>query len=299
MQARTLTYVQLALGMAVFGSATPVSKIVTGEMPVFIGSGLRVAIGALVLLPFLSGDGIRIRDLDRRDRIIVGMVALFGMFGFSVLMLYGMKTVSGVVGSIIMSTTPAVTAVGAFFYLRERMGWRKSLAIALAVAGVLTLHLGGRSEGGNSTDAIVGSLLVFGAVCCEAVYTLLGKVATEKIRPLELSFWASALSLPLFVPFALGELEGFDPGSVSMRGWLAVLWWGAGTLGLGSVLWYSGVSKVEGSIAAGFMGVMPVSALVLSYVLLDEDFVWIHLVGFAIVFAGVILIARTHTESEE
>ena len=35
-------YARLALGMAVFGSATPVSKIVTGAMPVFVGSLLRV-----------------------------------------------------------------------------------------------------------------------------------------------------------------------------------------------------------------------------------------------------------------
>ena len=51
---RSATYAQLALGMAAFGSATPVSKIVTQAMPVFVASALRVAIGALVLLPFIS-----------------------------------------------------------------------------------------------------------------------------------------------------------------------------------------------------------------------------------------------------
>lgn len=73
-----------------------------------------------------------------------------------------------------------------------------------------------------------------------------------------------------------------------------MLWWGAGTLGLGSALWYTGVAKAEASVAAGFMGVMPVSALVLSYLLLGEPFRWAHLAGFAIVFAGVLLIAREH-----
>jgi drug/metabolite transporter (DMT)-like permease len=84
-------------------------------------------------------------------------------------------------------------------------------------------------------------------------------------------------------------------GELDRRAWLAVVWWGAGTLALGSWLWYSGVAKVEGSVAAGFMGVMPVSALVLSYVLLGEDFRWIHLAGFAVVFAGVLLISWEHT----
>lgn len=48
-----LLHAQLAAGMILFGSATPVSKIVTDVMPVFVGSGLRVALGALVLAPFV------------------------------------------------------------------------------------------------------------------------------------------------------------------------------------------------------------------------------------------------------
>jgi hypothetical protein len=42
-------YGQLALGMAIFGSGTPISKIVTNAFPVFVASGLRVAVATLVL----------------------------------------------------------------------------------------------------------------------------------------------------------------------------------------------------------------------------------------------------------
>ncbi len=98
----------------------------------------------------------------------------------------------------------------------------------------------------------------------------------------------------LFAPFALAQLFGFEIGNLRIENWLAIGWWGLGTLALGSVIWYTGVKKVSGSIAAGFMGVMPVSALVLSYLLLGEEFQWIHLVGFAIVFSGVLLIIREH-----
>jgi len=33
------TYIQLALGMSIYGSGTPISKIVTEAFPVYIGSG--------------------------------------------------------------------------------------------------------------------------------------------------------------------------------------------------------------------------------------------------------------------
>jgi hypothetical protein len=43
------TYAQLASRMAVFGSATPVSKIVTAAMPMFVASVIRLALGVFVL----------------------------------------------------------------------------------------------------------------------------------------------------------------------------------------------------------------------------------------------------------
>jgi drug/metabolite transporter (DMT)-like permease len=123
MTART----QLALGMAVFGSATPVSKIVTGAMPVFVGSALRVGLGALVLAPFVAGSRDQVKRLGRRDWVLIGLIALFGMFGFSALMLYGMRMVTGVVGAVVMSTAPAVTAAASMLF----MGDRPTLAEAL------------------------------------------------------------------------------------------------------------------------------------------------------------------------
>jgi drug/metabolite transporter (DMT)-like permease len=83
-------------------------------------------------------------------------------------------------------------------------------------------------------------------------------------------------------------------GHVSPSGWISLAFWGAGTLGLGSILWYKGLQRAEGTIAAGFMGVMPVSALVMSYVLLSEPVRPTHLVGFGIVLLGVLIIAREH-----
>ena len=55
------------------------------------------------------------------------------------------------------------------------------------------------------------------------------------------------------------------------------------------------MARAEGSVAAGFMGLMPVSALLLSYLLLDEPFRWIQPLGFAVVFAGVLLLSSIQT----
>ena len=286
-------YAQLALGMAVFGSATPVSKIVTSAMPVFVGSALRVGLGALVLAPFVAARWDEVRRLDRHDWLLVGLISLFGMFGFSALMLYGMGMISGVVGAVVMSTTPAVTAAGAMLLMGDQPTWRKLAAIALAVVGVLVLQLGQSSQG-EGGNLLLGAALVFGAVCCEAAYTLLGKKMTERADPLVVAGLSAALAVPIFLPLAIWQWGSFAAADTGWQAWTAVAWYGAGTLALGSWLWYSGLAKAEGAVAAGFMGVMPASALILSYVLLGEEFRWLHLAGFAIVFAGVLLISWEH-----
>ncbi len=312
-----LIYFQLAAGMILFGSATPVSKLVTEAMPVAVGSALRVAIGALVLLPFLLGSWSAVRKLSRRDWLLTGLIAIFGMFGFSVFMLMGMSLVSGVTGAVVMATTPAVTAAAAILLVGEKANWRKIAAIALAVGGVLLLYLSGGSGGSNGegsgggasgplqellqgllqdggNSAVLGGLLVFAAVCCEVTYTLLGQRVSRDSDPMVVAFLAAALSIPLFLPLAAWEWQSFDPAAVAWDGWLAALWYGAGTLALGTWCWYSGIAKTEGSIAAAFMGLMPASALVLSYLLLGERFQWVHLLGFGVVFAGVLLMSWEH-----
>ena len=68
-------------------------------------------------------------------------------------------------------------------------------------------------------------------------------------------------------------------------------------MGLGSVLWYLGVSRASGSTAAAFMGVMPISALLLSYLLLGESFELIHAVGMLAVLAAIAAVTRSEREA--
>jgi drug/metabolite transporter (DMT)-like permease len=250
-------------------------------------------IGAVVLALFARSSFPRLRQLTLHDWAIIALIAIFGMFGFSALMLYGMKHTSATTGAIVMSTTPAVTALSSIVFMHDKLTWRKVAAIALAVAGVMALKAGQENAGGE--NPFFGSLLVFGAVCCEAAYTLLGKIIAERVDPIFAAALAAGIALPIFIPFAIWQWQGFDIGAVPASAWCALIWYGGGTLALGTWLWYSGIAKTEGMTAAAFMGVMPMSALILSYFLVGESFHWVHLVGFATVFAGVMLITWEHT----
>lgn len=289
--------VLLFAGMAIFGSGTPVSKIVGEGLPPFLASGLRMVLAAAVLVPLMAAtrrsDGRpALPSLDRHNWLLLGGIALFGMFAFSLFMLYGMQLASGVAGSIVMATTPAVTAVASVLFLRDRPTAWTIGAVVLAVAGVAVVNLAGTpGEQGSGSNVLLGSLLVFGAVCGEAAYTLIGKQLTVDMRPIDIAAIASVLAVPLFAPIAAVEATSVDWGAVGVEHWVALGWWGLGTLALGTTLWYLGVMQVSGATASAFMGAMPLSALVLSYLLLGEAFEPIHLLGAAAVFGAIGLVA--------
>lgn len=293
MRGKPLTYTQLALGFAIFGSATPVSQIIGRSFPTFIGSLGRMLIAALLLVPFLIWQRQAFRDLSRRELGSLALITVFGMVGFTLFLIYGLRLTTGVAASVIMATTPAMTAVGAWLFFSESLTKLKVAALVLAFAGVAVVNATqfGQDGGAGWTATVFGGLLVFGAVCCQALYTLAGKPAGEQLTPVQITGVTSAAAAVLFVPLALLQVGSFDASQVQTSGVVALLWWGAGTLVLGTLFMYSGMQKASGLIASAFTGVMPVSALVLSYVLLGEAFRWIHLVGFAAVLASIVLMA--------
>lgn len=281
--------------MAFFGSATPVSKLVVEAVPVFTGGAIRVLLAFLVLLPFVKVGNIK--KFKGKDALLLVGIGLIGVVGFTAFLLYGMKHVSGVMGSIIMSSTPMITAALSYVFFHDKFGWRKIIALLLAVSGILVMHLGGIGEPARET-AWWGLLLVLLAIFCEAAYTLFGKALSKEYKVVEIACFSAFIGFLGFIPLALWQFDLQQLVDLSWRDKAALAWYGLGTMGLGSVLWYKGVQQVSGSTAAAFMSVMPLSALVLSYWLLGEKFQWMHLGGFALVFAGVMLIIREHQKMD-
>lgn len=288
-----LTYIQLALGMTLYGSGTPVSKLVTESFPVYIGSGLRMFFASVVLLPFIIKYREELKKFTAKDLINIALIGFVGYFLFSIFMMHAMKNVSGVIGSIVMGTSPAVTAIASVIFLKDKMTPRKWIAIGLVVVGLLYINFGELIEimefGGSFGMLIFGIFLVLLAVCCEAGYTIIGKEEAH-IKPVLVSSLSVFFALVLFIPFSIPELSAFNISNVTTGQWLSVIWWGAGTISLGLTLWYFGIEKVSGVEAAGFMGLMSVSALIFSYILLKEPFYIHQLIGFIIVFISIILL---------
>ena len=293
-----IVYAQLFFGMALFGTGTPSAKVVSDAFPMFLGPFMRLLAASIVLTPLLFVFRRRLTRISRRDWIEIFLIGGVGIVAFTFFLLTGMQRVNGVVGAVVMSLSPAAMAVAAVIFMHDHLGWRKILSIVLAVGGVIIINVSGESIQADGWDLVLGSLLVFGAVLSQTLYSLLGKRVTNDLRPavvLPLVAWVATL---LFAVPGLMQARSFDFSIPTVNDWIALVVWGLGPLAFGTLIWFYGLEKVQASTASGFMGAMPTSALILSYVWLGDAFAPIHLVGFVLVFTSIALVTWAHRISE-
>ncbi|MDF0603377.1 DMT family transporter [Psychromarinibacter sp. C21-152] len=293
-----LIYAQLFAGMALFGTGTPSAKVVSDAFPMFLGPFLRLTLAALALTPFLIIHRRRLPRISRGNWVRIVIIGGVGIVAFTLFLLTGMQRVNGVVGSVVMSLSPAAMATAAVIFMHDSMGWRKIVAVTLAVVGVLVINVSGQSIRSGGWDLILGSLLVFGAVTSQTLYSLLGKQVIRDLRPevaLPLIVWVAVL---LFAIPGLYQATSFDFSTPTANEWLGLVVWGMGPLAIGTLIWFRGLSQVPPSTASGYMSAMPATALALSYVWLGDEFHPVHLVGFALVFTSIGLVTWAHRVKE-
>ncbi|MFT0826985.1 DMT family transporter [Bacillus swezeyi] len=93
--------------------------------------------------------------------------------------------------------------------------------------------------------------------------------------------------LLFFLPFAAIEALPFDFGAPGILDWSYVIYYALIVTVLAFFLWYSGVTKVPAGVSGIFTSVLPVSAVVLSGLILKEQLTYIHLIGILFVMAGI------------
>ena len=278
--------------MAIVGSSVVVGKLVVARVPVFLVGGLRLAFACAVLVPLLLLVEHGWPRLDRRDLAVLGVQAFTGIFLFTALLLSGLRLTTAAAAGIVTSTTPAVVGVLAVLLLREPLTRSRAGGIALAALGILVINARpAAADGPAGANALLGSLLVFGAVVGEAVFIICGRVAAARVAPLLAATTISVLGFLMFLPFAAREALRFGLTRISAADWLALAYYGLVVTVLAFVLWARGLAVVPASTGAAFTAVLPLSALVLSYAVLGEPFAWSHVLGGACVIGGITLLA--------
>ncbi|MCL6451920.1 MAG: DMT family transporter [Acetobacteraceae bacterium] len=270
--------------------------------------GRAAVASALIALGSAAFDrrllAIRARELPGLSVLAVCSVLLSqGMF------MYCISRVPLAVAVVLNYTNPMFVALIAWLVLRQRLGWRHVLALALTMAGVVLVTglVGGPAAAGGAPALAPGPsgprepapaaalppLAVAAGLVSGLGYAVLTVLADRLIRdrsPLTLHFWTMTLggaALLAVLLLAGAPLERPASGT----GWLELLGLGAVPGLLGFYLYITGVRAIAPHRAAIVATVEPVAAGLLGYLAFGEELTGLQVLGMVLVLAAIFLVS--------
>lgn len=286
-----LAYCCLALSMALVGTYVALSKPLVAAIPVFLLAWIRFGIAGIVMLPWLKKPATE-ASLSNNTKKLLFLESFFGNFLFSICMLFGVSMTSAVSAGVILATIPAMVAILGAVFLKEKISLRVWLAIFCAALGVALLTVAKHYTTANSldhADTLIGNLLVFGAVVCEASYVVIGKKLTSNLNPKRISALINLWGLCLVTPFGAWWALQFEFAKVSLSIWALLVFYAVAASIATVWLWMTGLKTIEASKAGVFTVMLPISAAVVGVLFLNEPMSWVQLVALLIGLTGVIL----------
>lgn len=288
----------LGLSMALVGSYVALSKPLVLVFPVFLLAWLRFGIGGLAMWQWLRKPANE-PPISSQTRRLLFMESFLGNFLFSICMLFGVSMTTAVAAGLVMSSIPAVVALLSWMFLRERIGWRSATGIACAAIGIGLFSLqkvdpsavavSDPSGPFGISRSLLGNLLVFAAVICEAAYVVIGKRLTDGLSPKRISAIINLWGFALVTPFGLWAAWQFDFGAVQAPIWGLLVFYGLAASVWTVWLWMSGLKSVPASQAGVFTVMLPISAAAIGVLFMGERLTSLQVVAFGIALLGLIL----------
>ena len=230
--------------------------------------------------------------------LFLAIQALCGIFLFRMFLLSGLNLTSSGEAGILTSATPAITAVLAMVFLKERAGFKKAAGIGLTIAGVLMIQGLLSPRGAFSMNHFGGNMLVICAAACEALFNTFSRAFAMKgaksslpsVEPPVQTAIVSCMALVFCLIPAVWEQPILRLSAIGPAQWLALVWYGLFVTALAFICWYEGIRRCGALTAAAYSGMMPFTSALLSVVLLHEKPDVMMLSGGLLILGGMILL---------
>ena len=262
---------------AIWGSSFLFMRLGGAEFGVMATAGMRVLIGALVLIPILWFSG-HWNVLRRHATPILFAGMLNSGLPFA-LFAYAVTSISTGLSGILNATVPLFGAIVAWLWLNERPGHSRILGLAIGFTGVVLLAADKASfKLGGSGWAVLACLL---ATVCYAIAANFTKKYLNGVHPLAT---ATGSQIGATIGLALPMVWFWPSHNPGLKPWLALVALGVMCTGAAYILYFRLIAKLGPARAVTVTFVVPVFAIIYGTVFLGEALtLWMLLCGAVIV----------------
>jgi drug/metabolite transporter (DMT)-like permease len=267
------------------GSIVAQKLALSGFSPVE-ASVLRDFGGFVILLTIWWWQEGVLAKLTSRDLRTLGLLGL-GVLGNHLLILIGLKYVSGSVAGVIIGSLPVVTALLSALLIHDvplRSVWAGSL---LSFSGVALVSIASFTAAG--AQPLLGGILVFLGVASWAFYSIGSRTIMERLSPLTVNWTTTLVATVLQIPLLWTDQKMLQAGmsSVAWTDWLALGYLLLFATAVAQQAWLFGVKAIGPSRASVLGNLTPVAAIALSALILKESVGAVECAGIALILTGV------------
>ncbi|MBM9594269.1 DMT family transporter [Roseitranquillus sediminis] len=275
----------LALSV-IWGGSFFFVAVAVEEIPVLTIVAGRVALAAAGLWVVLAASGRRVPHRTWGACLVMGLVNNALPFA---LIVWGQSHLASGVAAILNATTPLFGVIVAHLGTSdERISFGRLAGVLTGLAGVAVM-VGGAALG-DLDSAVWAQIAILGAALCYAIAGVFGRrFARLGVAPMQIATGQVTASTLMLVPLAL-MLDQPWRLSPSLAATASVLGLALVCTALAYVIYFRilAASGAVNILLVTFL--VPVTAILLGTVLLDETLVPRHLVGLAAIAIGLALI---------
>ena len=284
-----LIYLKLILTAVFWGGTFIAGRIVARDVLPFSAAFLRFAIASIFLFPFVWKVEWKLPRIDRSFIVPILFLGLTGVFAYNYFFFKGLQSIDAGRASLIIALNPVMISFFSSILFKEELTFIKIIGILLSVTGALTVISRGNPLQIFHGNIGWGELNIFCCVLSWVSFSLIGKAILGKIPPLTAICYSSfAGTIALIVPACMEGLW-FSFRAYSGNSWCGLFYLGFFGTVLGFVWYYEGIKAIGPMKAGLFINVVPLSAVFLSYFLLNEPLSLSLLIGALLVSSGIFL----------
>jgi drug/metabolite transporter (DMT)-like permease len=272
------------------------ARALVGEFPPLALSFWRWTLALVVIAPFAAKSVWRHRAVIRNHLPLLAWTSLLGVGCYNSLQYLALQTSTAVNATLIGASGPIITLlVGAAFFSSPVVR-RQWVGAAVSLVGVLWVIAHGEAENLLKLQVAAGDLIMLAAGLAWSIYTWL--LRTQR-PPLPLTAFLTvqiALGALMILPFYLLEwLITRQTPAPTPTNFAAIVYVVLLPSLAAYYCWDRGVARVGAILPMYFVNLTPVFAACLSWALLDDPIGVYHLVGGALILAGIYLAAEQKT----
>ena len=281
----------------VWGSSFLFIKIAVEDLTPLTLVTMRVGIGAAGLLLAI----LLTRRKIPRDRSIILKLIFTGLTGTAipfVLITWGEQFIDSGLAGILNGTVPLFTLAIAHFALAdERITWLRLGGLALGFVGMVVIFsndlLAATSQPTifETPGSIQGQLAIVLAALFYGVAAVFIRHNLRNVEPLIVAGGSQVVTL-IVVAIGAFLFEAPLSSQLSGRSWFAIVWLGLLGVTLAFNLYFYVIREWSATRASLVTYVMPIVAVLLGAIVLDEVLKWQAFAGGALILGGIALVNR-------